>query len=187
MRKIAFIALALMSLLAPAQAQFAVTPAPAVIGGPSGSAVVPQQQAGGLLDIGQAFSASVAPFINAAVQGVLAAGLGWLAYWLKKRFDITITDGQRDTVQTWLTNQASSLIADGAVKIENGKVVVNKDALEAHAHQYATQIPDAAKFFGLTPEALAAKIIDKIPQVPAGAQMIAAPSTPAAPEPPKPA
>lgn len=166
-----------------AHAQFsppAATPS-TVVGGPVGvPAVVNTSPQTSFLDVGQAFSQAMAPFINAALQGILATGLAWLGYVLNKKFKINITEGQRATVQTWLTNQASSLIADGAVKIEGGKVSVNKDALEAHAHQYATQIPDAAKFFGLTPDVVAAKIVDKIPQVPAGASLIAqsAPVTP---------
>lgn len=175
MRKLTLAAFAALILIAaPAAAQFAHPPEPnaVAIGGPIGSPTY-VGTSHGLLDVGQAFSDSMAPFINAALQSLLAAGLAWLGYVLQKRFNITITQGQRDTVQTWLTNQASSLIADGAVKVVNGKVEVNTDALAAHAHQYATQIPDAAKFFGLTPEALAAKIIDKVPQVPAGAQLIA--------------
>jgi hypothetical protein len=131
--------------------------------------------AGGLLDVGQAFSASMEPFVNAAVQSALAAGLAWLAWWLRTRFQITVSQAQQQTVQTWLTNQASSLIADGAVSVgSGGKVSVDRQALVQHAQQYAQHIPEAAAFFGLTPEVLAAKIVDKIPQVPAGAQMIAA-------------
>lgn len=185
-----FAALAIVGLLAaPAVAQFAAPP-PAVIGAPVGgtpAVATAEVNSPGFLDVGQAFSQALAPFINAALQAVLASGLAWLAYVLNKKFNINITEGQRQAVQTWLTNQASSLIADGAVKIENGKVVVNKDALEAHAHQYATQIPDAAKFFGITPELAAAKIVDKIPQVPAGAQLIAQGAANGAPAAPKPA
>lgn len=150
---------------------------PAVIGGPVGVpavVVAPAPASGGLLDIGQAFSASVAPFVNAGIQAILAAGLGWLSWWLRTRFNITVNQAQQQTVQTWLTNQGSSLIADGAVRVVNGKVSVDQTKLMEHAQQYAQQIPDAAAFFGLTPERLAAKIIDKIPQVPAGAAMIAA-------------
>ena len=169
-----------------ALAQFAPSgpPAPVAIGGPVGSPTYVVPPSPGFLDVGQAFGTAVQPFVDAALQSVLAAGLAWLAYILKKKFDINITEGQRDAVQTWLTNQAASLIADGAVTIKDGKVSVNDDALMKHAHEYAQQIPDAAKFFGLTPERLAAKIVDKIPQVPAGAQLIAqsaAPSPPVSP------
>ena len=185
-------AIALTAIAVSANAQFAQTPTPpggpypAAIGGPVGSPTYVNPPSPGFLDVGQAFGTAVQPFIDAALQAILASGLAWLGYILKKKFDINITEGQRATVQTWLTNQAASLIADGAVSIKDGKVTVDKTALELHAHQYASQIPDAAKFFGLTPEGLAAKIIDKIPQVPAGAQMIAAaPAIPAeAPKPP---
>ena len=126
-----------------------------------------------LLNVGQAFSDAFAPYINAAIQALLAAALSWLAYFLNKKLHINITEGQRNAVQTWLTNQASSLIADGAVSVKDGKVSVDQKKLEEHVAESATQIPDALKFFGLTPDVVAAKIVDKIPQVPAGAQIIA--------------
>ena len=155
---------------------------PLVIGGPigvapMGVAAIPEQ--GGLLNVGQAFSDAIAPYINAAIQALLAAGLSWLAYVLKKKLNVNISEAQRAAIQTWLTNQASSLIADGAVTMKDGKVNVDPQKLEEHAAQYAAQIPDAAAFFGLTPEIIAQKIVDKIPQVPAGAQIVAQAHKPA--------
>lgn len=133
----------------------------------------PPAGAGTLLDVGQAFSIVVQPYVNAAIQTILAAGLGWLAWWLKKKWGIEVDKGHRDAVQTWLTNQASSLVADGAVKIENGRIVVNQQVLTQHALQITKQMPDAATYFKISPEMAASKITDKLPQVPAVASMMA--------------
>jgi len=135
---------------------------------------------GGLLDVGQAFSQSLAPFINAAIQAVLALGLAWLAWWLKSKWGIDIDQSQRDTLQTWLTNQASSLVADGAVRVSFGangipSISVDQNKLAQHAAEIGQHIPDAAAYFKLSPQLVAAKIVDKLPQVPAVASQMAGP------------
>ncbi len=129
--------------------------------------------AGGLLDVGQAFSTVMQPYINAALQALLAAGLAWLAWWLKTKWGIDIDKQHQDTVQKWLTNQAGSLVADGAVTIQNGKIVVNQAVLNSHALQITQQIPDAAAYFAISPQLVASKIVDKLPQIPAVASMMA--------------
>jgi hypothetical protein len=135
----------------------------------------------GLLDVGQAFSQSVAPFVNAGLQGLLALGLGWIAWVAKTKWGIDIDKQHQDSIQKWALNQASSLAADGSIKITIGpnglpKVEADPQKLAQHAQQYAQQIPDAAAAFGLNATDLAAKIVDKLPQVPAVASMMAAPA-----------
>lgn len=136
--------------------------------------IVQPPSSGTLLDVGQAFSQVAQPYINAALQALLAAGLAWLAWWLKTKWGIDIDKQHQDTVQVWLTNQAASLVADGAVTIVNGKVVVNSAVLNTHALQITQQIPDAAAYFSISPQLVASKIVDKLPTIPAVASMMAA-------------
>lgn len=191
----------------PASAQFATTAAdpPLWPGGPTAGQIVQQHQmeqaaqvqkpvaaipapsgGAGVIDVGQDFG-SWQPFVNTLVGGLLSAGLSWLGYLLHKKFNITITAEQRDALQTALMNQASSLIADGAASLNGKKIEVSDPKLAQAVDELKKSVPAAVKFFNLdTPDgqkALADKIVDKIPQVPAGAQMIAqahaAPDAPA--------
>jgi hypothetical protein len=156
-------------------------PEPVAIGGPVGSPtfVTPQKQ-GGVINIGQAFGEVAEPYINAAVNALILAGVSWLGLYLKKRFNVTIDQGHRDALVTALQNQAGSLIADGLVTIEGGKVTVPATAVTAAAAEVLQVIPDAAAHLGLTPDYVARRIVDTIPQTAAGAAMIA--QAPAAPK-----
>jgi len=133
--------------------------------------------AGGLIDVGQAFSDVLQPYINAIVNALIVALAGWFFAWFRKKTGIEVDKQRRDALTTFLQNQAGSLIADGMVHVEGKKVSVNNEALAKAANEIFTRIPDAAKHFGLTPEnvgqAVADRIVDAIPQIAAGAQLIA--------------
>lgn len=156
---------------------------PQAIGGPLGSPtyVVPQQpaQAGGVIDVGQAFG-FLAPYINSALGALISAGLGWLWYLLQKRFKINIDEGNRDAIHTALLNAAASLIADGAVHLQGKAIQVPNAEIANAVNEVIAAAPTAVSHFGLTPEVLKQKIIDKIPQVPAGAAMLAVANKPVA-------
>jgi hypothetical protein len=159
-------------------AQFPNSPAPnpAAIGGPIGSptyVVQPTPGGGGIIDVGQAFGAA-APWINSVVGALLTAATSWIFYLLHKYLGVNIDQKQRDSFQAALLNQASSLIADGAVKMEGAKVTINNAAMALAVTDATKAAQDAVNYFNLTPETIAAKILDKIPQVPAGSTMIAA-------------
>jgi hypothetical protein len=170
-----------------ARAQFGV-PAAQAIGGPVGSPTyVGPAPAGGIINVGQAFNAAVAPYVDAAVQAGIAALVSWLLLGLQKKTGIAIDAGHRQALTTALQNQAGSLLADGMVKMAGVKVNVDSPALAKAANDALASIPDVEKHFGLTPEYVAARIIDTIPQIAAGAAMVAqAHATAGAPD-PKPA
>lgn len=128
----------------------------------------------GIINIGQAFSAAAAPYINAVVNALIAAVIGLIAWKVKQRTGIEIDQGHRDAVIRALQNQAGSLIADGMVKLENKTITVNSPALAKAANDVLASVPDAAKHFGLTPSYVADRIIDMIPQITAGAQLVGA-------------
>jgi hypothetical protein len=135
----------------------------------------------GIIDIGQAFGQAFAPYINAIVQAIVAALVSWVLLKISQKTGIAIDAQHRAALTTALQNQAGSLIADGMVKIESGKVVVSANAVTNAAADALRAIPDAAAHLGLTPDYVAKRIVDTIPQISAGAAMIAA--APAAPDP----
>lgn len=121
---------------------------------------------GGIIDIGQAFSSVIAPYINAAVQGLIAAGVVWVMAKIKQKTGIDIDAGHRDALTRALQNQASSLIAEGVTYLDSrGKIVVGNNAMANAVNDLMQSVPDAVKHFGLTPEFVRDRIIDMIPQV----------------------
>jgi len=186
-----------------ARAQFgagqpASGPYPQAVGGPVGSPtyVVPPAQGGGIINIGQAFGPAIQDYVNAIVNALILAGVTYLGTMLHNKLNIDIDAKHRDALVTALQNQAGSLIADGAVKLEqNGNVAVSNAKLADAANEVMRVIPDAAKRLGFTPDYVAARIKDMIPQTAAGAALVAAaqpapaadaaaPAAPPAPPPP---
>lgn len=186
--KVALIAGLLLIVTDPlARAQFPTTVAGPEIYKPGGPVAIGQAMAqkdeGGKVAIVQAPAVSsgggiiqlsafgwLEPYVDSAVQALLAAGFAWFA---KSKYSNMMDETSRDALETFLKNSASSLIADGAVKLENKSVKVDQPTLYQAAREAETRIPAALKRFGLTPEVIAAKIVDAIPQVPAGASIIA--------------
>lgn len=165
---------------------------PQAVGGPVGSptfVMPPQKPSGGAIEIGQAFGDFLQPYIDAIVNALILAALGWAFKRFTDKTGIEIDQKHQDALRTFLQNQAGSLIADGMVKIEGKKISVDNGALAQHANEIFSRLPDAAKHFGITPDkvgdVVAARIIDTIPQIAAGAQMLAQHATAAADDKPK--
>lgn len=103
--------------------------------------------------------------VMVAIAGAAITALGgWIAYWVKQKFGIDIEAQHRDALTAFLTRQASALLAMGAVKLEGLKVDVKSEALASVAHMAFTAIPDAMKYFNLTPGMIGAMIVDLIPK-----------------------
>jgi hypothetical protein len=175
MRKMLAAVATLLFLAAPAAAQATQEAVPAVpgvsaIGAPTIVTVTPKTST---ISLSPAFAEWLQPYIDQAIDLLIVAFVGWLG---KRYHDATGKDldqAHRDALKTFLQNEASSLIADGLVKVENGKVQVSSADL-AHVWNSAQMlIPAAAKHFGITPDYVAKRVVDTIPQVAAGAQMIA--------------
>ncbi|MCA1381310.1 hypothetical protein [Bradyrhizobium sp. BRP23] len=139
---------------------------------------------GATIDIGQAVTGSLVDIINGAVAAGITALVAWVALVIKNKFNIDIEAKHREALTAFLNRQASSLIAKGAVKVQGLKVEVSSDALAVAANAALHAVPDALKFFGLTPESLQKRILDVLPQQPAVAQAqaialdVANPTTP---------
>ena len=95
---------------------------------------------------------------------------GWIG---KSKYTQWLDQSSRDALETFVKNRASSLIADGAVQMKDKSVHVDNPLLYRAAAEATTAIPDALKRFGLSPDVVAAKIVDAIPQTSAGAAIIA--------------
>lgn len=122
------------------------------------------------IDIGQAFSGGFVEAINGVIAGLITALVGWVLMTVKSKFNIEIEAKHREALTAFLQRQASGLVARGAVKLQGLKIEVSNDAVAVAANTALHAIPDALKFFGLTPEALQKRIIDLLPQQPAVAQ-----------------
>lgn len=125
------------------------------------------------IDVGQALTGSLQDIINGAVTAVIAALVGWVIIVIKSKFGLDIEAAHRDALTTFLQRQASALIAQGAVKLSGVKIEVQNDALAAAANTALGAIPDALKFFGLTPAKIQGMIVDLLPKQPAVAQAAA--------------
>lgn len=119
------------------------------------------------IEIGQAFGTALQPYIDAAVQALIAALVGWVLILAKNKLNVSIDDSRRDAVVTFLKRQASSLLADGAVKLKGVKIEVDNAALANAANKALDAIPDALKHFNLSPAALQERIVDMLPKEPA--------------------
>lgn len=148
--------------------------------------LVPVAASADTINIGQAFSTSLQPYVDAIVSGLLALGVGFVLYAAQKYLGIKADEGLRQGLTQFLQRQASSLVADGMVKLSGVKIEVSSPALAAAANTALTAVPDAMNKFGLTPEKVQGMIIDMLPKEPsvAAAQAVAIdvanPATPSA-------
>lgn len=122
------------------------------------------------IDVGQAVTGGVVELINGAIAAGITALVGWVLMTVKAKFNVEIEAKHREALTAFLQRQASSLVARGAVKVQGVKIEVASDAVAVAANTALHAIPDALKFFGLTPEALQKRIVDMLPQQPAVAQ-----------------
>lgn len=181
MKKLALALAVSFALVAPAAAQFpgpaggpaAIGQAQAQVDPNSGKVAIiqapaPAEQSGGVIQL-KAFG-WLAPYVDTAVQALIVAFFGWIG---KTKYGQWADQESRDALEVFLKNRASSLIANGAVRISGKAVHVDSNLLFRAASEASTAIPDALKRFGLTPEVVASKIVSAIPQVPAGAAIVA--------------
>lgn len=105
------------------------------------------------------------PYLLAVVSVAATAIVGWLAELLRRKFNLDIDAAHRDALQTALVNGAGLLIGKAGSTVA-GKKFDLKSAALAEAVNYVLQaVPDAIRYFGITPEAVAEKLQAKLPQV----------------------
>jgi hypothetical protein len=173
------------ALVGPASAQFAeashnVAPSPeltvqAVPGvTPIGSPVIVRPADDNTIAIGQIFGQLLAPYVTAAVEALVGTAFGWIFWLLKTKLNINIDAEHRASITAAAQRQAASLVADGAVSVRGKTITVNNEALAAAVSAASNAAGDAVKHFGITPQSLADRIVDMIPQVPAAAPVVSA-------------
>lgn len=156
-----------------------VVPAPQVTIQAPPVAVAPAPKPSvGIINIGQSFNETLAPYVNDIVNAVLLALIGLVANWWRQKTGTDIDKNLREGVTRALQNQAGSLLAAGAAKMDGIKIDVKDADLANAANDLLRSVPDAAKRFGLTPEKVAQRILDTIPQTPAGAALVAGAHSP---------
>lgn len=139
------------------------------------------------IDVGQALTGSLQDIVNGAVAAIITYLIGWLVMTAKTKFNIDIEAKHREVLTAFVQRQASSLVADGAVRLNGVRVNVNNDTLAVAANAALQAIPGALKFFKLTPERIEGMIIDMLPKQPSVAQAqaialdVANPATPSTP------
>ena len=117
------------------------------------------------------------PYVETIVSSAILFVLGWLSYVLKNKWGIEIDTQNRDALHKFLERQAGSLVADGFVKVNGLKFDVGSAALATAANTAGTAIPGVLQHFNITPGTIGEMIKDKIPSVPAAAQVAAAQAT----------
>lgn len=136
------------------------------------------------IDLGLIVANGLSDFVGAIVAALLSVAIGWVLYVIKNKFNIDIEASHRDALKAFVERQARSLVADGAAKLSGVKIEVSSNALASAANAGLTAVPDALKYFGLTPEKVSGMIVDAMPAVPSVAQAqavaidVANPSTP---------
>ncbi len=119
------------------------------------------------------------PYIDELVGIIIAAFVGWVAYFVQKYTGLKISAEHRAVVDAFVRRKAAELVSDGMVKVEGLEFKVSNPALAAVAKQAETAIPLAVNYFGLTPEKIAERINAALPQIPAAAAVAAAQAAPA--------
>lgn len=104
------------------------------------------------------------------IVSVLAAAIaGWLANLLRVKFGLEIEQKHRDALQTALANAAGLAIAKGKDLLADKSISVGNPAVADAVNYVVAAVPDALKYFGLTPERVAEMVQAKIGKIEAGA------------------
>lgn len=119
------------------------------------------------VEIGSGIASQIRDIMVTVVAGVATAFLGWVSYWVKAKFGVDIEAKHREALQAFINRQATALLAMGAVKLEGVKIDVKSEAVAQVARMAFTAIPDAMKFFNLSPQIIGDMIVDLIPKQPA--------------------
>jgi len=111
----------------------------------------------------------VRPYLLEIAGVFVAAGVGWLATWIKAKLGIDIEARHREALQAALTNAAGLAIAKAgdlslAIRLPQGH-----DFIEDGLDYVRKAAPDAMKHFGLSPAEVRDKLRAKIGVLAAGA------------------
>lgn len=127
----------------------------------SGSAAFAQSST---IAVGDIYSAFL-PYLVAIIGAVVTVLVGWLLSLAKTKLGISIDDSMRDSLQTALRNGAGLALNSLGNNLAGKTIDVKSAAVAAAVTYVAKNAPDAMAHFGLTPDAVAEKIVAYLPQV----------------------
>ncbi|MBB4092478.1 hypothetical protein HGG72_08550 [Ochrobactrum pecoris] len=95
------------------------------------------------------------PYIQEAAFALIAAAVGWLLVKWTKLTGLSIEASHRDALQTALKNAVNFGLNKLEDKADKASIDVKSAVLAAGIDYVLKSVPDAVKFFGLSPERLA--------------------------------
>lgn len=107
----------------------------------------------------------IAPYLVAAIGALISAALGWLIALINRKLGISIDDSMRASLQTAATNAAGLVLNQLGNSLQGKKIDVGNQFVADAVNYVLKAAPDAVAHFGLTPEAIAEKILALLPQV----------------------
>lgn len=95
------------------------------------------------------------PYLMEAAYALIAAAVGWLLVKWTKLTGLSIEASHRDALQTALKNAVNFGLNKLEDKADKASIDVKSAVLAAGIDYVLKSVPDAVKFFGLSPERLA--------------------------------
>lgn len=120
------------------------------------------------------------PYLMEAAYALIAAAVGWLLVKWTKLTGLNIEASHRDALQTALKNAVNFGLNKLDDKANKASIDVKSAVLAAGIDYVLKSVPDAVKFFGLTPERLADLLEAKLTVYPAVAELVTIDETPKA-------
>lgn len=109
------------------------------------------------IEVGSLFG-TLRPYVVELVGVLAAAIVAWLASIVRSKFNLDIEQRHRDALQTAIKNAAGLVLARIENKASAASITISNPLLAAGAKYALDAVPDAIKFFGLSPEAVAEKV-----------------------------
>lgn len=107
----------------------------------------------------------VVPYIIATIGAVITFLVGWVLNLLKTKLGVSIDDSMRASLQTAATNAAGLVLNQLGNQLSGTKIDVGNQFVADAVNYVLKAAPDAVAHFGLTPDAIAQKILALLPQV----------------------
>lgn len=117
-----------------------------------------------LVAVGEIWS-GLMPYIVAAIGALISAAVGWLVYLVNRKLGLSIDDSLRDSLQTAAANAAGLVLSGLGNRLSTVSIDVRSAPVADAVNYVLKAAPDAVAHFGLTPEAVAQKILALLPRV----------------------
>lgn len=115
--------------------------------------------ASGLFDILQ-------PYVVDILGVVITAAVAWGCTWLRQIFGLTVDKAHRDALETGLANAAGLIVNKAGAKLSGKSIPVGSGLLADGIVYVMEHVPEAIAYFGLSPDAIARKVLAKLPMPP---------------------